>query len=276
MGSIMTKLPLAKQIQGIFIELSGSDAQSFLQRLTSIDINALKKNQPTPASFLDSTAKPIAVFYIFQNETNLNLLVSQIYKEKVLSYLEKMHFSEDIQWHIQNIQWTEVRYTQDLSIHGYPLPDWKFQEKTIKGQLLFKEALNISHLNITIHANDFHIMECLAKNPGIDSDIFNHIMVLDGPFDYFISRNKGCYPGQEVVEKIYSIGRKPKKIICCQIEPPLLSVPETLIFQDKKIGKILLAYCKDHQVSIGLAVVRHSFEMTQMTTEQLKHKVTIL
>ena len=79
--------PFAKQVKGSLIELQGQDAKNFLQRLISIDINSIPRNQPTLATFLDATAKPIAVFYVLQKETTFHLFVSQIYTEKTTGYI---------------------------------------------------------------------------------------------------------------------------------------------------------------------------------------------
>ena len=267
---------VAKQYQGTLIQLLGSDVEDFLQRLASIDIASIGEDKATLSAFLNAKANILAVFYVLKKHSNLNLLVCQTYKNDVLSYIEKMHFSEDVQLNTQDINWLEVRYEKPPSylstLKGYTLQSWNIKGKTIGGLFYLKADLSpkdLACLEKMVDTRQFHVLECQAKNPGIDSHLFRHIMILDGPFDHFVSRNKGCYPGQEVVEKIYSIGRRPKKMLCCQIDTSnSIEIPENLLSENgKKIGKILHTAKVDSQTYIGLAVVHRNLQAGQGFTE---------
>ena len=93
----------------------------------------------------------------------------------------------------------------------------EYQPENNQGSDVFQSEIDhlpkdvLTFLENNVNKHQFHLLECQSISPGIDSNVFRYIMILDGPFDYFLSRNKGCYPGQEVVEKVYNIGRRPKK-----------------------------------------------------------------
>ena len=279
---------LAKKYQGILIQFLGSDGQAFLQRLTSIDITKVKEGDMVLSAFLDAKASIIAIFYVFKKDSYFNLLVSETYKNDAIGYIEKMHFSEDLKLNIKDMSWLEMRY-KDMpfqldDVSGYIVRSWSVNQKNIKGQILLSTEMNhlkddtVAFLEKSINKQQFDLLECHALSPGIDSNLFRYIMILDGPFDHLLSRDKGCYPGQEVVEKIYSIGRRPKKMLCCQIDTPLMSinVPETLLAENKKVGKLLCAFQKDEQVCMGLAILRHTCSSLEMVTELKKYQVRVI
>ena len=275
---------IAKECQGILIQFLGSDGQAFLQRLASIDITKIEEGYMVLSAFLDAKASVIAIFYIFKKDSHFHLLVSDTYKNEVTEYIEKMHFAEDLKLNFESVSWLEVRYesipSQLQGIDGYTLRNWNVSQKNIKGQVLFHNE--ISHLDILtflkkgIHQEKFHLLECRAISPGIDSNLFRYIMILDGPFDHLLSRDKGCYPGQEVVEKIYSIGRRPKKMVYCQVDTSVpIEVPENLLVENKKVGKLLCAFLSG-ELSAGLAILRHTCDDLEMMTELKKYQVRII
>ena len=279
---------VAKKYQGILIQFLGSDGQAFLQRLASTDIKKAKEGCMTLSSFLDAKASILAVFYIFKRHSQLHLLVSNSYRQSVIDYIDKMHFSEDLQLNIENVNWLEIRYeclpSHLKNIKGYTLKEWNINKKIIKGQMLFQTEIEYFTKDISvflensINERQFHLMECQSISPGIDSNVFCSIMILDGPFDDFLSRDKGCYPGQEVVEKVYSIGRRPKKMVCCQIDitSASIKVPENLLFENKKVGKLLYVTELEAQKCIGLAVLRHTCKALKMSTELEKYQVCVV
>ena len=199
-----------------------------------------------------------------------------------------MHFSEDLKLNVEDVSWLEMRY-EELPSHlsdmnGYTLKDWSVNQKIIKGQILFRTEMThlkkdiVTFLEESINKQQFNLLECHAISPGIDSNLFRYIMILDGPFDHLLSRDKGCYPGQEVVEKIYNIGRRPKKMKCCQIDTPFTSIkmPEVLLFENKKVGKLLCVFQLSEQACLGLAILRYTCHALEMVTELKKYQVRVI
>ena len=197
-----------KHFSGAKITFDGEDAFDFLQRLSAQDI-LLADNNLVQGIFLDKRARVIGPFYCIRDEY-YRLIISDEFKNDVISYIEKMHFSEDLKFSVENIVWTEERYTDaPTEVAAHKLTDWSL-DVVYKG--VFYEKVLADDMK-----HEFERLSYMAKSPGIDNVCFKSIMILDGPFDHFISRNKGCYPGQEVVEKIYQ-NRRPKEMFVCHIE----------------------------------------------------------
>ncbi len=69
-----------------------------------------------------------------------------------------------------------------------------------------------------------------------------------------IADQKGCYPGQEVIEKMISIGSSPKRLALLQTEG-LIDQPGTLFQDQQEIGK-LTSHCTTKIGDIALAILR--------------------
>lgn len=237
-----------KHFNGVKITFEGNDSFDFLQRLSSNDIS-LSNGNVIQSVFLDRRARVISPFYLIKDKY-YNLIVSSEFKKDAISYIETMHFSEDLKCNIKDIVWTEERYTQDSTTDvKYKLPDWTL-DKAFMGA--FYEVIVGDNMQ-----EEFERLSYKAISPEIDNVCFRSIMILDGPFDHFISRNKGCYPGQEVVEKIYS-NRRPKEMFVCHIESQIdRNIKHQLFYDNKKQGD-LLAPIPDENTgySMALAFVR--------------------
>ena len=311
---------IAKKCHGVEITLKqnhpeGCSLLDFLQRLLPIKLENIEEHILTPSVFLDGKARIRSVFYICKLglENNFSLWVSHQYANDVCDYLESMRFAEDDpELSCQDIDWLEIRYKTPTSKQEKPffyhsLPEWSIQKTPIYGlavksnhktDLFSIEGQEASTMDQWIDDDLFHLLECCVKRPGIDSAIYRDLMVLDGPFDHFLSRGSGCYPGQEVVEKVYSIGRRPKTLLCCQIHTTHFETPENLLYKGKKVGKILYKapiqekhidgniatlynlgefLAKTKEGCIGLAVMRSLPEIpVELTTEKDGHRVLIL
>jgi folate-binding protein YgfZ len=53
----------------------------------------------------------------------------------------------------------------------------------------------------------------LAGWPRWGVDINSTNLILEGPFAPYVSRDKGCYPGQEIVERVFTYGNVAKKLV---------------------------------------------------------------
>jgi folate-binding protein YgfZ len=86
----------------------------------------------------------------------------------------------------------------------------------------------------------------------------DHLFVETQLYD-FIDRNKGCYPGQEVIEKVFTYGRLPRKILPVQFSrKPEGDLPMNLLMGDDTIGFISSVY-QDGESFFGMATLKRVF-----------------
>ena len=97
----------------------------FYKGLVSNDVS-LAKDGLIQSTFLDRRARIISPFYLVKDE-HYHLIVSSEFKNDTISYIEKMHFSEDLRFSIKDIVWTEERYTKNPKTDvKYSLPNWSW------------------------------------------------------------------------------------------------------------------------------------------------------
>ena len=123
---------------------------------------------------MDKRARVISPFYLIKNE-NYCLIVSDLFKGAMLSYIDKMHFGEDISLNIEDIVWTEECYRHNpTEASSYELYDWHLWGTAFKVVFYWDVVGNDMK-------KEFEALSYIALAPGIDNAVFKNIMILDGP-----------------------------------------------------------------------------------------------
>jgi folate-binding protein YgfZ len=78
----------------------------------------------------------------------------------------------------------------------------------------------------------FELLKFEAGDFKLGRDISERCLVLEAPLDNSVSRNKGCYPGQEVVERIFTYSQVAKKLVGFRFDKNQL---ESKIAKQKKL-----------------------------------------
>lgn len=68
-------------------------------------------------------------------------------------------------------------------------------------------------------------------------DITEKNLILEAPLNSYLHRDKGCYPGQEVVERVFTYGQVAKKLVAIHLKQPLPEGSE-LTADGKKVGQV--------------------------------------
>ncbi len=80
----------------------------------------------------------------------------------------------------------------------------------------FAEDLEIKDISDQSNEKSLEIWKQHTKasfNFQFGVDITEKNMILEAPLNDFVARNKGCYPGQEVVERVFTYGNLGKKLV---------------------------------------------------------------
>jgi folate-binding protein YgfZ len=131
--------------------------------------------------------------------------------QKTKEYLEQMHFSENLKIETEKYFAIETRgenvdFPYEMKIEAY---DWG-----LPGKYFFnREKLNIKNLEIqTLNQKEYDALRASFGYPKPLQDLTEEHILIEASLDTMVDRNKGCYPGQEVIEKIYTYGRVARKI----------------------------------------------------------------
>jgi folate-binding protein YgfZ len=276
------------------VQVRGADARDFLQRITSQDLRHINPGEALPNCLLQPNGLIKVFFYLLWSDDGAFLFCEKSASAKLSVELENLHFAEKLE--IKNLT-SDFVFITVLSPKG----DSRF-EGIIKSEFLnILEILKLdvgemqSHTMKLSHEEKDRVLSLLLKYDFIkeqteflrllnyeaslldfNEEMYSKYLAVELPLENAISRNKGCYPGQEVVERVASSGILGKKLVG-------LCFPKKVAgtFSPEKVpatffGKILsLAFIPWSQQMLGLAMLRKPFyqagEMIEVDFEGEKY-----
>lgn len=215
------------------IEIKGADRFDFLQRLTSQDFRNPKTFEVVCGSFLEANALVIGFFEALILENSVYLLVDSEAAEKVFSQITKFHFAEKLEYLMSSdfevyevwpgkevFSETEIRpeHWTGVVLSGHQL---KLFENSTGGFSLVIPSTAAASLHEFLETHQipplteaqYETLRICSGQPKWGQDFTSKNLILEGPFQKYFSRNKGCYPGQEIVERVFTYGKVAKKLV---------------------------------------------------------------
>lgn len=214
--------------QGQFL-VTGPDAAGFLHRMLSNEVQKLAIGEGRYQGLLDRKGLTLSLFYLLRlgEQEFLGVTPPQL-REKTIALLTKMKFIEKVA--IKDVSQERsllqvvgpkseavlkegvpkdlLRWSEDL--YGVPFFNLSGPREQIAS--LFAE---LSSQCTRLSETAVRLLKMSAGFPEYGVDIDETHILLETPLPVAHQRNKGCYPGQEVIERIstYGKGRAPKRLI---------------------------------------------------------------
>jgi folate-binding protein YgfZ len=222
--------------------LIGPDAKDFLHRLTTVHVKALKVGEGMNGCFLTSQGKLRAYFYLWhfgpdEYAFEFDAGNNQLWKTELFSTIDQFTFGEkmaltditamDCCWIFPDLR--------DLSRLSNPILK-AGQTVAIEEEvrLCHHGALDFGRPWITAWGRPARLAQWIEQvwsdakqldstqleawrmdsiRPRTDLELTQNVMPLEIGLRDAIADNKGCYPGQEVIEKIIALGSPPKRLV---------------------------------------------------------------
>jgi len=218
-----------------FIDLEGPDARDFLSRMGSADIGSLKIGHGCRNCFLQSNGRILSYQKVWRiSENHYQLFVpcqqNEDWARKTCELIEKFHFSEDMT--ISALQKTAFQILISEPNDQPQRDPWTLEPLDTGLTVQWEDNLEYGQLSGLITGDASQISAWIAQNeighssedpealrilsifPSIDYEIREEVLPLEINLLSAISQQKGCYPGQEVIEKIISLaGEPPRKLV---------------------------------------------------------------
>lgn len=222
------------------IQVTGSDAESFLHNQTTYDVKAIALSGFHLVSMLDPQGRVETYFFVLKRSDAFTLLVPKKILEKTVTRLNKFLIAEDVELSKAEYEsWTIIIGPKGAQY----LP--KRDHDAFVGEIFEETALLIpgilEHEINPLGPEDIQAWVALSGYPSLDGedapvDIINNNRL----FDLTVSLKKGCYPGQETVSKIhYNRGAAYAPVLIeMKSKPHFETLPLELSFQGKKIGTV--------------------------------------
>ncbi len=260
------------------IEISGADAASLIDRITSNNIQKLGVGESAQTGFLNPHAKVLATAFVLKKKDSLWLETQANLAEKLKSYIEKFIFSEDAKL---------TDKSRDLVCIGIEGPSSeetliqlgmsppRSMDSPVKPGNDSVYDIEWNKIPLTIFARSWsvnggfsiftpsqHLHSFLAKLervpwagmktlnllriekgvPWYGLDMDENYLLPETGLEEAISYSKGCYTGQEIVARIKSRGQLKRKLARLLIQTSSTPAPNTEVkFKDQTIGHITSA-----------------------------------
>ena len=188
--------------------LAGKDASSFLQRLISQNIQLVETNRQIPSLMLDANGKVLCLFWLTRIDEGFVITSHQKEIAVLRERLDFYQFSEELFF----------GETSELS----------------EGQLPW------SNKTLPIDTKDFEELRLQAALLWPAADFNESRLVFELGYEKFCSDSKGCYIGQEVVERVRSRGGGSPFRLCVLKTQGQLTESEELFSSGEKVGQVVI------------------------------------
>jgi len=203
------------EIQEQFL-LEGSDALDFCHRIFSRDLKRMQRGEMKLSLLLSPEARVLSQFWVCREEGGLLLITSKAMAEVLEQQIETYRFSESFQ--MKRLDPVSLligeAVSTPLSASGIglkqPNGDWTGSWRGL--EFHFQTALDHSEASQDNEAR-LLLIQHLVPLPGVDFPL-SQTLVFEMGFEELCEQNKGCYIGQEIVERVRSRGGSSPKKLC--------------------------------------------------------------
>jgi len=257
------------------LQVTGPDRLSFLQGMLSNDLRALKPFAGQYATLLTQQGKVIADVRVLCAMNSFYLDFFESLKEKILAHLNRYLVADEVEiadrsteYATLSIQGSQSEALLRKLVGQAELPAHSLQHAMVNVDATATCAVYASHTGetgfdliapianlpniahrLTEAGKQFaaawvgeeaqNILRIEAGIPRYGVDFTEDNLLLEVGFDDAVSFTKGCYLGQEVVERIRSRGHVNKKLVGLTLEGQESASPRDVIaFADKPVGTI--------------------------------------
>jgi folate-binding protein YgfZ len=201
----MTTMPFRIELERDVIVASGKDARTFLHSQLSNDIAALAVGGVTHAFILDPGGKLNAFFRVHCIADDRFMLdVDPGCGDAALARLNKFKIRVQCDFSLHTQRIIAVRGLGDVRVVPGAVPAWRSGDGAV--DLFGDEMSGVTEIRIGTQA-DYQAERVRCAWPIFGVDITDASLPAEtGLIDVAVSFTKGCYPGQELVERMDSRG----------------------------------------------------------------------
>lgn len=257
------------------------DITNFLNRISTADF--MSPSAPgtlLPALFLTRTSHPVGFGFFLQHHGEYIFYFPSKQPEQLLEHIDSLHFTEPISFslstsmekkpflvlYVEKNKDKRKRLIPQLesfsSFQSAPLsinffPDaflFSFPHEKLSQLQSFFQSENVA---IIKDEERYHAYALLHTIPLVSNlALHNRDMALEMHLDFFIANAKGCYPGQEVVERTKTYGQTKRALytiefpffdILYNVEYPIIlsgkSESTSSSHSEKTIGRLISFSC---------------------------------
>ena len=256
------------------IRLSGEDRVRLLHAMTTNHIQQLAPGQDCPALFLNAQGRILADVHVLAQPDYILLDTEPETREKVYAHLDKYIIADDVTLEdvtagLATIGLEGPKSDEVLATLGETAPGGltiRLSATGGKGHRLFLPAEEMPSFVERLHTagavdasgEDMRIVRLEHGYPRYGEDVSERDIPHEAQLIDAVNFNKGCYLGQEIVERVRSRGQVHRLLVPLRIETQEPPLPATeLLAETNKAGEVTsAAFSPALGLVVALAYVR--------------------
>lgn len=253
--------------------IQGPDAADYLNRMSTVALKNLAAGNVAHGAFLTGRGLVVGLGMLERAASDtFYFWCSPGQAEKVATHLEQFHFAEKLEVRDVSAEFRLVGFWREEPWPGIPslqatpgqwrnvsMTAWRedVRPSLIWGKIKRSETLPAEWLP----PSAYEYLRIAAGIPQVGVEITEHEIVLEAGFDRAVARNKGCYPGQEVVERIFTYGSVNRKLMRLAWEGAVPALPTDIRIDGKIAGRWVSAarHPGKGDSGVGLGFIQKAF-----------------
>jgi folate-binding protein YgfZ len=246
------------------IRLSGEETKTFLQGITTNDIEKLVPGNLQYSLHLTPQGKFLYDFFIFtSSDYYIDILTSR--KDEIIAALKHYRMRSKIEIIDVSDQYLVAQSFKEISTDGFCFEDPRSKEMGCR--------LYVPKLEAKMDHSEYDKKRLKLRLPEAETELESgKSMALEYHLDNFnaISFDKGCYVGQELMARTHFQGVVRKKLYIVSSDDSLPEKGTDITLQGKKIGVLGEAY---NNVALALIKTESLEEGEEIYTGTIKLKI---
>jgi len=271
----------------IVVRVVGDDRVSFFHGMCSADVKGASAGSILPALFLTEHAHVIADLFIWVTDDSLMLEIDSDAWQRAREHLERLLVADDVEFEDTNFAVIDVEGSKSSDAAALlgaqdtsSLKPWRYLSvnEVMIGNLPRVGSPALTILALADRADaiaakiaggipgassiDDAVVETVRIENGlarVGVDTTEKTLALEARLGRAISFNKGCYLGQETIERATARGALKKQLFGLKFPagkvPPLGAI---LMLDGKEVGRVSSTAVSPRAGAIGLAILHHS------------------
>ncbi len=275
------------------IRVSGEDCKRLLHAMTSNHVEQLAPGQGCYAFFLNANGRILSDVNVLAAPDSLLLDVEPASRDFVLAHLDKFIIADDVTLTDETAHWTTLAVegpdaAEILTAAEIPVPAAQLDSLPWAGRLVVKASYTgqtgywilVSPLDapivrealLTAGATELTLLQADAiritqGKPRYGVDFGEAHLVQETQLMHAVHFQKGCYLGQEIVERVRSRGQVHRRLVAFRIAGEAPIAPHTKIMAaEKEAGEITSSTPLNGETA-AIGIVRAELLTGPLTTD---------
>jgi folate-binding protein YgfZ len=201
-------VPLVRDV----VTITGKDSAAYLHSQLSQDIAAMEAGDSRQSFLLEPTGKIVALVRVTRGGLDRFVLDTDPgFGDEVVARLNRFKIRVKVDLELTTQTWRAIRRVGGLDIQGV-IPAWRMDGSAVD---VFADQAVMPDSIPRGTTGEFERERIAAGWPAMGADITPDMIPAEsGVIDLAVSFVKGCYPGQELVERMDSRGsRAPRSLV---------------------------------------------------------------